>query len=428
MLLVVCAFLVFLLMGMPVAFAIGIGGVLFFLQHPELPITIPIQLAITQTQNFPLLAIPMFVLAGNLMNGAGITRRLLDLAEVLTGHMRAGLVQVSVVLSVLMGGVSGSCIADAAMEARMLGPDMIRRGYQKGFAAAAITWTSLIVPTIPPSIGLILYGSIGQVSIGRLFAGGIVPGLLMMMCYMVAVSIYARKKGYLPERSSRAPLREVATSVWKNLLALIFPVILLVGLRFGLFTPSEVGSFAVFYALFVGLVAYKELSWESFKIVLRDSIIDIGAVMFLIAISGIFSYGIVWERIPELIANYLLSISDNSTILLFIIMVFLIIAGMFVDATVLILMLTCIFLPIATHVGLDPVHFGLFFVITITIGNITPPVGAAMYAVCTILDCSIQDFVKGSLPFFLAALVVIALLVLLPDVFLFVPNLLFGGK
>ena len=202
-----------------------------------------------------------------------------------------------------MGGVSGPCIADAAMAARMLGPDMIRRGYQKGFAAAAIAWTSLIVPTIPPSIGLILYGSIGHVSIGRYFAGGIVPGLLMMACYMVAVSIYARKRGYLPERTSRAPLREVAASVWKNLLALIFPVILLVGLRFGLFTPSEAGSFAVFYALFAGLIAYMELSWESFKVVLRASIIDIGAGMFLVAIYGIFSYGIIWERIPRTARN-----------------------------------------------------------------------------------------------------------------------------
>ena len=172
MLLVAIVFLILLLIGMPVAFAIGIGGLVFFLQNPNLPFTIPIQLSISQTQNFALLAVPMFILAGNLMNGAGITRRLLDLSNVLVGHMRGSLAQVNVILSTLMGGVSGSCIADAAMETRMLGPEMIRRGYSKGYTVAVNVWTSLITPIIPPGIGFILYGTVGQVSIGRLFAGG----------------------------------------------------------------------------------------------------------------------------------------------------------------------------------------------------------------------------------------------------------------
>ena len=222
MLLVAIVFIVFLFLGMPVAFAIGISGFLFFLQHLELPITIPIQVTISQTQNFALLAVPMFIFAGNLLNKAGITQRLMDLASVLTGHLRGGLAQISAVLSTLMGGVSGSCIADAAMECRMLGPEMVKRGYSRGFAVAVNVWTSLIVPTIPPGIGLILYGTVGQVSIGRLFAGGILPGLLLMFLFMITIS-YAAKKRVSPEREHRASFREITKATSRSIWAILFP-------------------------------------------------------------------------------------------------------------------------------------------------------------------------------------------------------------
>jgi tripartite ATP-independent transporter DctM subunit len=426
-LLVVVAFLFFLAMGMPVAFAIGISGFLFFLQHPELPITIPIQVSLSQTQNFALLAIPMFILAGNLMNGAGITRRLLDLSDVLVGHMRGSLAQVNVLLSTLMGGVSGSCIADAAMETRMLGPEMLRRGYSKGYTVAVNVWTSLITPIVPPGIGFILYGTVGQVSIGRLFAGGIVPGALLTILYMVAVAVDARLKNFEPGRKGFPRPIEVARTTWRSIWALVFPFALLFGLRAGIFTPSEIGSFAVIYALLVGTLAHKELTVKTFDEVDRTTTSDIGGVMFIIALSAIFGYGIVLERIPELMAMALTEVSaNNPTVLLFLIMAFLIVAGMFVDGSVLILMLTPIFLPIARKAGFDPVHFGVIFVMTITLGNMTPPVGAAMYAGCTILDCSVEEYLKESISFFVATLFTIALLILYPDLCLFVPNLLFG--
>jgi len=424
---VVVAFLFFLAMGMPVAFAIGISGFLFFLQHPELPITIPIQVSLSQTQNFALLAIPMFILAGNLMNGAGITRRLLDLSDVLVGHMRGSLAQVNVLLSTLMGGVSGSCIADAAMETRMLGPEMLRRGYSKGYTVAVNVWTSLITPIVPPGIGFILYGTVGQVSIGRLFAGGIVPGALLTILYMVAVAVDARLKNFEPGRKGFPRPIEVARTTWRSIWALVFPFALLFGLRAGIFTPSEIGSFAVIYALLVGTLAHKELTVKTFDEVDRTTTSDIGGVMFIIALSAIFGYGIVLERIPELMAMALTEVSaNNPTVLLFLIMAFLIVAGMFVDGSVLILMLTPIFLPIARKAGFDPVHFGVVFVMTITLGNMTPPVGAAMYAGCTILDCSVEEYLKESISFFMATLFTIALLILYPDLCLFVPNLLFG--
>jgi len=243
MLLVFILFGIFLVMGMPVAFAIGIAGTVFFLQNPQLPFTMTIQLAISQTQNFPLLAIPLFIFAANLMNETGITNRLIKLAGVLAGHMRGGLAQVNVVLSTLMGGVSGSAIADAAMEARIIGTEMIKKGFSNGYTTAVTVVTACITPIIPPSIGLILYGTIGQVSIGRLFAGGIVPGLMMMVFLMVAVSLTSKKKGYLPERK-RPSLKEVGIALIDSIWAFLFPFALIGGIRFGLFTPTEAGAFA----------------------------------------------------------------------------------------------------------------------------------------------------------------------------------------
>lgn len=427
MLLVLIAFIVFLLLGMPVAFAIGISGFLWFLQHPELPITIPIQVSLSQTQNFTLLAIPLFILAGNVMNHSGVTARLMNFAASLTGHMRGGLAQVSAVLSTLMGGVSGSSIADAAMETRMLGPEMLKRGYPKGFAVAVNVWTSLITPIIPPGIAFIIYGTIGQVSIGRLFTAGIVPGLLLMVAFMIAIWVSALRMGLKPEKDRRAPLSEIITAFERSFWAVIFPVLLIFGLRTGIFMPSEVGSFAVIYGLIVGFLIYRELNLRTFwSQALEDSIGDVGSVMYILAMSAIFSYGIVWERTPEVIADFLLGLTNNPYFLMLIIMVFLIFAGLFIDATALILMLTSVLLPVAKRVGLDPVHFGLFFIITAAMGNQTPPVGASMYAGCSILGASIEEYTRASLPFFIAVVLVIILIMLFPGLVLFLPNLLFG--
>src|SRR5215204_4647085 len=201
MLVVTCAFIVFLLIGMPVAFAIGISGALFFILHPELPPTIPIQLTITQTQNFALLAVPLFIMAGNFMNKSGITEELLNLAAVLTGRLRGGLAQVSIALAALMGGVSGSCIADAAMQTRMLGDGMIKRGFSRGYAAGVLSFGSLLTPIVPPGIGFILYGTVGQVSIGRLFAAVLLPALLLWAALALTIAITAKRRGYGTERA-----------------------------------------------------------------------------------------------------------------------------------------------------------------------------------------------------------------------------------
>jgi tripartite ATP-independent transporter DctM subunit len=426
MLIVVTAFVVFLLIGMPVAFAIGIAGALFFVQHPELPATIPIQLTISQTQNFALLAVPLFILAGNVMNHSGITRELLNLAAVLTGRLKGGLAQVSIALATLMGGVSGSCIADAAMQTRMLGAEMLKRGFSRGYAAGVLSFGSLMTPIIPPGIGFILYGTVGQVSIGRLFAAGFVPAFMLWAALAFTISVTARKRGYAPERKVRASAGEIGRAAWGGIWAMLFPVFLLLGLRFGVFTPSEIGAFAVVYAVAVGLFAYRQLRGASLREALEGSLVDVGAVMFIIAMSGIFGYGIVFERIPEVISEALLGLTDNAQLVMLLIAAFLLAAGCFIDGSVLIIMLTPIFLPLVSQLGVDAVHFGLVFVVAVTIGNFTPPVGAAMYAVCSILKCPIGDYTRESTPFLVAVSVVTLLLIFVPEIVLWVPNLIFG--
>ncbi|MEI2417858.1 TRAP transporter large permease subunit [Orrella sp. JC864] len=426
MLIVVLAFLVLMLIGMPVAFAIGIAGVLYFVQHPELPATIPIQQTISQTQNFALLAIPLFIMAGNLLNASGITARLLDLATVLAGRLKGGLAQVSLVLSLLMGGVSGSAIADAAMQSRMLGREMMARGMSRGFTAAVLSFGSLLTPMIPPGLGLIIYGTIGQVSIGRLFAAGLLPAVLLWAALAAAVWLTARRRGYPPARQHRVGRAEVLHALRGGIWALLFPVILLLGLRFGIFTPSEIGAFAVLYAVLIGLLAYRKLNRGSFLEAMQSTLADVGSVMFIIALSAVFTYGMVLDRVPELVSGALLGVSENLGVVMALVVALTVAGGFFIDATVLIIMLTPIFLPLVQSLGGDPVHFGVVFVIAATIGNFTPPVGAAMFAVCSVLKCPVGEYTRASMPLLAAVVLATLALVFVPGLVLFAPDVLFN--
>jgi len=384
-----------------------------------------VQLAISQTQNFPLLAIPLFIFSANLMNETGLTQRLINLASVLTGHMRGGLAQVSVVLSAMMGGVSGSAIADAAMEARILGPDMVKDGYSKGFTASVLTIPSNITAIIPPSIGLILYGTIGEVSIGRLFAAGLPVGLFMVLALMAAVSLSSKQKGYQPKRR-RATFKEIVTAFIDSIWAFLFPVLLIGGIRFGFFTPAEAGAFAAVYAISIGILFYRELTWEKFKHTLFLTVVDIGAIMFIIAMSGIFGYGLAYEQLGDILAEAMLGISENPHVVLLMILGFLLVMGMFIESVVIILLFTAILLPMIEQVGVDPVHFGLVMMLMVTLGLVTPPVGVSMYTVCSIMECPIEKYVKASIPFIATIILVDIVIIFFPTLCLFLPNLIFG--
>lgn len=427
MLALVIVFIVLLLINAPIAFVIGGAGVAWFIDAGRsLPVVA--QRVITQTQSIAFLAVPFFIFAGNLMNRTGITKNLISFSRLITRRMVGGIAQVSVILSTLMGGVSGSAVADASMEARVLGPEMIKRGYTKGYAGGVLCLTSLITATIPPSLGLILYGFIGQVSIGKLFVAGIVPGILMMMILMGTVRITSKKRGFdLPAPDAKRPSwKEIGVELKKSVWALIFPLILIVGIRFGLFTPTEAGAFAVVYALVVGAFVYKELNWKNFKAALKDSFIDNGGIILIIAMSGLFSYALTFEKTPALLGNFLFGLTTNSNVLMVIIILLLCVLGMFIDSNVNIMLLTPLFLPVLQQMGVDPVHFGICMMTIVTMGCMTPPVGTALYTVCDILDCPVEQYFKETLPFYAAVVILVLVLVFMPQVVMWLPNMLYA--
>jgi tripartite ATP-independent transporter DctM subunit len=415
-------------MGMPIAFVIGIAGFAYFASMPYLNFQTATQMIISQSQSFAFLAVPFFIFAGNLMNISGITSRLLSLARLVTRRMYGGTAQISVVMSTLMGGVSGSATADAAMETRILGPEMMRIGYNKGYITAVNCITALITATIPPSLGLIIFGFVGEVSIGRLFAAGLIPGLLMMAFLMATTSVTSRIKRYDPPRpeAPKLSVQELLDNLKESIWALLFPVILIVGIRFGVFTPSESGAFAVVYAVVIGKFVYKELTWENFKGALITTLKDNGAIMLIIAMSGPFSYAITWVKAPAVLSTFLFGITESPQLMVLIMIGFLFITGMFVDSNVNFLLLTPIFLPMVKEMGIDPVHFGVLMATVVTLGVMTPPVGSALYTVCGIIDCPVEEYTKEALPFLAAVMLELAILVFLPDVVLWIPNMIFG--
>lgn len=426
MLLLSSVFFILMAIGAPVAFAIGISGFLFFLTDPTMPTSIGVQKIATMSQSFPLLAVPFFVLAGHLMNESGITERLFRFSHVAVGWMAGGLAQVAIVLSTVMGGVSGSAVADAAMEARILGPSMVSRGYGKGFSAATIAVGSLITATIPPSIGLILYGYVGNVSIGRLFLAGVIPGLLMMTCLMTTTYLIARRRGYVVADAEKPTVKALLSAVWGAKWALLFPVALVYAIRGGVFTPSEVGAFAVVYAILIGFFAHRELDLARMKRAFEHAISDIGLIMIIILMSGMVGFAIIYLQVPQGISSWMLAGVHDPHVIVLLILVFLLVAGCFIESTVLVLLLTPIFVPIVKHIGIDPVHFGILMMSIVTLGGMTPPVGVAMFAVCSLMDVKVEDYAVEALPFVGTVLVLIVALLFLPGLVLWLPNLAFG--
>lgn len=425
MLIVGIVFLIFLFLNMPVAFAIGVGSLMYFLMGSDLPIELTTQRMVAGTQSFPLLAVPFFVLAGNLMNAAGITDRLIRFSNALTGHLQGSLAHVSIVLSTVMGGVSGSANADAAMQSRILGQKMMDRGYSGGYSASVIAISSLITATIPPSIGLILYGYVGQVSIGKLFLAGIIPGILMMIVLMLVSYFVAKKRGYDANvERKRATFGEVMQTLKESIWALIFPLILIVGIRFGIFTASEAGAFAVVYALIIGFFVYKEMTWKTFKEAIAQSVTDNASILLIISVSSILGFLITYDRLPQTAADFLIGITTNGSLMIILILVFLVVAGMFIESTVLVLLLTPIFLPVVQQVGVDPVHFGILMMTIVTFGGMTPPVGVTMYTTTSIMKVPLEEYIKESIPFILGVLVLVLILTFIPSIVMFLPNLL----
>lgn len=422
LILVAALFAVFLVGGIPVAFALALASIPVFILTGTMPPTVAIQKMVTATQSFPLLAVPFFILAGNLMNATGITDRLVRFSRLLTGWMAGGLAQVSIMLSLMMGGVSGSAVADASMEARLLGPSMIAQGYSKASTAAILAFGSIITATIPPSIGLILFGYINEVSIGRLFLGGVIPGVVLTAVLMGTTWLVAKRRGYVPDLPRIPAAREIGAGFLESLWALMFPVVLVVGFRFGLFTATEAGVFLVFYALIIGFGVYRELTLAKLVEAARETVSDLGMIMLLIMTAAVLGYAMTIERAPQDIASFVTTLTEDPLLILLLVMGLLVISGMFLEGAANILLVTPIVMPVLIQAGYDPVHMGVLIVSLINFGGLTPPVGVIMFTVCGILDCKTGAFTKASIPFFAAMALFFALLVAFAGLTVWLPN------
>ena len=418
--------LVLFLLNMPVAFAIAISTLSYFLFASGLPINIYIQKLVSSTHSFPLLAVPFFITSGIIMNYGGITKRLMALADALTGHMVGGLGKVNVVLSTLMGGLSGSANADAAMQSKILVPEMIKRGYGKEFSAVITACSSTIAPIIPPGIGLILYGFLADQSVGRLFLAGIIPGVLLCAGLMFVVHMVSKSRSYRSSREHRAPLPELGKALRDALWALLIPIGIIGGIRFGIFTPTEAGAVCVLYSLIIGFFAYRELRLADLPAILLESVLSTSVIMIIICSATALGFYMAWERIPMNLTNALTNYLTDPTFLLLTVNLFLILIGMFVEGSASLILLTPLLVPIAAAAGVDLVHFGIVIVLNLTIAGVTPPLGTLMYTTCSIVDVPVHRFSRELIPFLAVLLFVLILITYWPSVVLFLPNLIMG--
>lgn len=413
----------FMLLGMPVAFALLIGVYGYFVISP-IPDGIFIQRAMSGVTSFPLLAVPLFVLAGTAMAKGGIARRLLLLAGLLVGNARGALAQINVLNSFFMGGISGSANADAAIDAKILVPIMIRNGYSRGFASALSAATGMIAPVLPPSIGLIIYGLLAEVSVGRLFMAGIVPGIIMALALTTTVRILSVRRNYSRLRNHPVKPRELLLAIREAIWALLLPVFILVGLRIGVFTPTELGAFLAAYALIISVFIYREIKPSQIIGVLKDAALTSALIMMIVAAGSTLSYVLTWERLPQTIIAFLTSLTDNSVVLMLLINLVLLIMGMFMESVALLVIITPMLVPLMNHLNIDLIHFGIVLVVNLTIGGMTPPIGTVMYTVCSITRSSVSEFTREGLPLLLTLFIVLMLLTFLPALSLFLPNAL----
>ena len=411
--------------GIPIAYALFAASIFYFTFFDAgMPPDLVLQKFITATASFPLLAIPFFVMAGSVMNYSGISARLMKMAEVLTGHLSGGLAQVNVALSTFMGGVSGSANADAAMQSKILVPQMEKHGYSRAFSASITAASSAISPVIPPGIVLIIYALIAQVSVAKVFVAGYVPGLIMAVALMITVTLISRKRQYKPSRERRATAKEIGLQLQESIWALSLPFGIILGLRFGLFTPTEAGAMAVLASILIGIGIYQELKSEHIKTILLDTIYGTGTVVLIIVAASVFGYYLTWERIPQQLTEYLLELTANKYLMLAIINVFLLALGMFIEGGAALIIVAPLLVPVATALGIDPIHFGMIMIVNIMIGGVTPPFGSMMFTTCSVTNVPMSAFVKEIWPFILALLASLLIVTYFPALVLFLPNLM----
>lgn len=399
-------FFLFLIMGLPVGFGLALAS-LAAVEYSNYPLTVFAQRLFTAVNSFPLMAIPLFMLAGSLMSHGGITRRIIDFALSFVGGVRGSLGHVVAISGVIMGGISGSGVADAAALGSVMIPEMKKRNYQLGFSAALIACSGSIGLIIPPSIAIIIYGVTAQASIGDLFMAAIIPGIMIGAGFLAYSYIFAVRHNYPCEGkvSGRERWRRFREAAW----ALMMPVIIVGGIRGGIFTATEGGAVISVYALLVGMFIYKEITIAKLPVIFMEAAISTAIIAMIIAATSLFGWLLASEQIPQHITQGLLSLTDNKFLLLLLINLILLVFGMFIDSAPAIMLLSPILVPVVVKLGMNPVQFGIVMVINLTIGLLTPPVGTAMYVASNISGVPIPSLSKSLVPFWLVMLTVLAI-------------------
>ena len=417
-----------MVLGLPVAVAMCLTSVvtLVLLGQTEI-LSVMGQRMYSSTTAFPLLAIPFFILAGNLMNTGGMTERIFRFAHSLVGHFKGGLGQVNVLGSMVFAGMYGSAMADAMGLGAIEVKAMVKSGYQPRFAAAVSAASATIGPVIPPSIPLVIYGSMSGVSVGALFLGGLVPGILMGAAMMVTVYIIAVKRNY--PREPRATAREVVRALLGGLAAIATPALIMGGILSGIFTPTEASVAASIYALFLGLAVYRELHWADLPEILWDTVRQTAQVMFIVAAAGLFGWLLIYLRVPDALIAWLSALSGNPLVVLIIINVILLMLGCFMEGIAIMLLTIPIFMPIIGQLGINPIHFGVLMTLNLMLGLLTPPVGMVLYAMSSVARVPMMVLAKELVPFLGSLFVVLALITAVPVLVTWLPDLIMGtGK
>lgn len=400
--------------GVPIAYSLLLSGIgLMFYMQDMVQVQMVAQSVISGANSFPLLAVPFFMLAGELMNVGGLSKRIIDLALALVGHKRGGLGFVAIFAGTVMAALSGSAVADTAALTSLLLPMMIAAGYEKNRSAGLLASSGIIASVIPPSIALIIYGVAANQSITKLFLAGVFPGIYMAVGLAVVWYIISGK--YKDTQREKASMAEVMQALRKSFWALMMPVIIIVGLRFGIFTPTEAAVVAAVYAFFVSFFIYRELSIKDLYKVLISASKTTAVIMFLVATAMVSAKMITLAELPFMLVELLEPLIEHKTILLIVIMLVILLIGMVMDMTPVILIMTPVLLPIINEAQIDPIYFGVLFVMNCAIGLLLPPVGTVINVVCSVGKIKMEDAIKGIMPFLLIEIVILFLLVLFPD-------------
>jgi C4-dicarboxylate transporter DctM subunit len=418
---IIALFGVFLL-AIPISFSLGVVS-LIGLIFTGLPLEILSQRMIIGVNNFAFIAIPLFILAGNLMSMGGISKRILDFSDSLVGHWSGGLGMVVVVASMIFAAVTGSAIAATAAIGSLVIDEMIAKKYSPEYAASLVATSGSIGPIIPPSIPLVVYGVIAGSSIAKLFMGGMVPGLLMGFSLMIANFIVSKKRGYVG-RGKRATLVEILKGLKDAILALLMPIIIIGGIVAGIFTPTESAAIAVAYSLFLGLLVYKELTWKKLVQAFNDAAITSGIILTILMTASLFIWFLTVKMVPQSITESLMSFVTSKWQVLLIVNIIFLIAGTFIDTTSALIIFVPLFLPLVKYYGIDLIHFGVVVAVNLTIGMCTPPVGVCLFVACGIAKTTLRGIFRDLMILLVPLLVVLLLITYIPELVTWLPNVL----